>query len=823
MQPRHHNHEMIAVNVTKTISHAINQIPLIFRGVIIFALFMCVSCAGEEKVEAIPSAPPPLVPTRMSPEPTATFSIEPTLTKTVVATQKPSEIPPSSTPEPNPTSTPFIIGNAIPSLAPLSLDVPDPSQQYRLQAPSPINLIEVIKQAARVEINKFQNGSFYTGHSWNIYSFFNADLNRFYKDGLPDSQRWIFENPLLELAPYGPRPQWPIEVLEDGFIQYLNGNEVELNSDVQANDALRFTAQPVEIEDEFSQVWVVTVDFLNYNTRSFMLVTQIEEGVYQHLPDNLPAFSGRFYEDGDSFAITSHDLTGDGNEEILIENRAYMGGNSTDKNLWIFSWTEDQLSEIDTIEMYYYDSYYFEPTYAIDDFNGDTIEDIHVTQQHALSFGCAWESSDLYSWQGNQPQHVLQEDLPDTAACNLWRTVVPFNRSYSVQESERIPLLEHVVTQLREDESSEPDWLAYALFQLAIAYFEEGHYHQAKNSIDAIYSLSESSSYARFILENNRAEVDSVTSLCRNMIVNAEQALETNIGDYLTQASIRGLGYDWTFPDKPIICNLRELAIKTLENNPFSVNIPPAISTADLDLALSFEQIGNFDEDDELEWIAILEPEDPWLVIFDEVDEIWQPSYIDSLFYFPVLELEVAQYDITNDGRQDTIVRLKEDSSSYYAPSETVENFYLVDKVNGEFEIIAEADFYENPPDIEGLDLSHFNYEQTSSETINWRALEEFETESLYIGSYIAELTTLVLNQRDDDISIKINELLNYIPKDDPEASPYIEQLTLLLGYYYELNNDEEMAVNIYLDLIRQAPTSPWSFLAWAHLQPANE
>ncbi len=69
---------------------------------------------------------------------------------------------------------------------------------------------------------------------------------------------------------------------------------------------------------------------------------------------------------------------------------------------------------------------------------------------------------------------------------------------------------------------------------------------------------------------------------------------------------------------------------------------------------------------------------------------------------------------------------------------------------------------------------------------------------------------------------LRITQLLNYLPTDDPNAQSYIEHVTYLLGYFYELSGDEETAVSTYLDLIQQYPTSPWSWLAWARLEPVG-
>jgi hypothetical protein len=102
-----------------------------------------------------------------------------------------------------------------------------------------------------------------------------------------------------------------------------------------------------------------------------------------------------------------------------------------------------------------------------------------------------------------------------------------------------------------------------------------------------------------------------------------------------------------------------------------------------------------------------------------------------------------------------------------------------------------------------------------------WKTLDNFLATDQSLYTYSQELQTAVLTQPNPDIATKITDLLAYLPNDDPEAQPYIEHHTYLLGYHYELRGDAANAVTTYLTLIQQAPTSPWSWLAWARLEPA--
>ncbi|MCL4261892.1 MAG: hypothetical protein KJ069_01685 [Anaerolineae bacterium] len=91
------------------------------------------------------------------------------------------------------------------------------------------------------------------------------------------------------------------------------------------------------------------------------------------------------------------------------------------------------------------------------------------------------------------------------------------------------------------------------------------------------------------------------------------------------------------------------------------------------------------------------------------------------------------------------------------------------------------------------------------------------------VNNCVLQLSNAVLAQTDPTIPTQITDLLHYLPTDDPEARPYREHLTYLLGYNYELSGDEDTAVSTYLSLIQQSPTSPWAWLAWARLEPVEE
>ncbi|MBK7916165.1 MAG: hypothetical protein IPJ94_07875 [Chloroflexi bacterium] len=253
-----------------------------------------------------------------------------------------------------------------------------------------------------------------------INSLIDHDLETYYEDGFPYAQKMVYENPLGEYRAYynGARP---VTILQHGFLQYLNEQVEDLENIEQIDDVLRFS-RANELGGRESKTWIVAVDFLKYHTRSFMLVERVENGPYKQISNILPSFSSRYYEDGESEAIVAYDLTGDGINEIIIHNETYLGGNATDQMLHIYTWTGDRLEKLESLDLHYYDSYYFAPKYEFGDFIKDETVDIQILQNHASNFGCAWEEENTYSWNGLQPQHELADGFPQgSAVCNLWR------------------------------------------------------------------------------------------------------------------------------------------------------------------------------------------------------------------------------------------------------------------------------------------------------------------------------------------------------------------------------------------------------------------
>ncbi len=517
------------------------------------------------------------------------------------------------------------------------------------------------------------------------------------------------------------------------------------------------------------------------------------------------------YSDGWSEVIVDKDFTGDGKNEIVIDSVTVWSGFS-ERTFDIFTWDSRLIQLEQIVDTNYAD-------FEITDQDNDSLDDVQVSTQYFSQFGCAWEAIDLYRWPNQVAQHTLSDhERPDTAVCNLSLAILPFSQAWNPEKDNQYPLLERAVNQFQENPDATPDLLAYALSQLAMAYLERGLDAQARQAIDSIYQFTNESPYKQYIREHD--ENDSVIDLCRNLVTDEAQVLKTNIGEYLTEAGfVRGRGME-PVPYKPAICDLKYLGLTLVQNSTLPSTISPVEALAQLNLQYTFAQSANLDDDLDLEWIGILEPEAPWLVIFDVENGQWTAQFIKDISSAPVLDLDFERREIMNNDNPSILVTIAGKSRSYLTTTEYT--VLLVDKVDQEYSIVATNYLYDERPNLNNLTRDFFNLAQPTIVPPSWKQLEDILDEPEDIGFYLENLTDSSLTQTDPSIPEKINQLLNYLPSDDPEAQPYIEQLTYLLGYHYELSGDAENAVSTYLDLIQRYPTSPWSWLAWARLEPVT-
>jgi hypothetical protein len=743
-------------------------------------------------------------------------TIEPTVTETAVpapatVVEETAVLVPTATPLPTATpipQDPFLRPTSLPTVA------FEAGVEYRLIQPPFESLLEAIRREAEFEdihVGEYQGRS----PNYPIYGMIEADIKNFYGESPPVSARFVND---ISLTSYYFGWYYPPEVLlyllENAILQYLNQLPKELHNELTIEqDGFKLMVYSIELDGDSTSEWIVQFESHIFKARIFLLLDQIESGQYEIISSPLPTFLGRSYSDGWSELVVDRDFTGDGINEIAIDTWTTYAGSPSGRVVDLFSWA-DGLINLGQIT----DDRYSE--FEIADQDGDGLSDLQVTTGYGSRFGCSWTAVDLYRWPNQIAQPILgNHERPDTAVCNLSAAIIPYHQNWNPEKNDQYGLLERAVAQMRGDESVSVDMVAYAKLELAMAYAEQNRYDEARAIINMIYDLPEQTQFIQYIQMNDGR--GSVIDLCRNLVADAYRVLETGMEEYLNMNATRGRGFDYREPDKSMICDLKYLALTQLQNAVLPSSQPPQDSLLTLDFQFNFAQTANLDDDPNLEWIGILEPEAPWLVIFDAQNGQWVAQFAEDLFSAPVLSMVFEQQEGA-DSEDSGIFVSAESGPTIYSTSAGY-NVLLINKVDQEYVVVATS-FYDEQPDLKNLPPEFFNPDADQPATMppSWENLAGFLDEPKYIGDYIEGLTESVLTQTDPTVPEKITQLLNYLPSDDPDARPYIEHLTYLLGYFYELSGDEETAVTTYLDLIQQYPTSPWSWLAWARLEPVT-
>lgn len=538
----------------------------------------------------------------------------------------------------------------------------------------------------------------------------------------------------------------------------------------------------------------------------------INEDIQRHYPSGLPelipimtdpSFVHSFRDSHDEVSQSfdfNYDLTGDGVNDI-IEVGNYGNGRGAYWESRIYAWDGERIVLLERLD---FPVFYGRPDIEVRDSNGDGIHDVYMPiARHNEAFDCDWSETIIYTWPDGQAQHeYINHEAPDTAQCNLWR-IIDFP---PMSSAERIELLTHTLTlpEMQNPTTWDTNFKALVLIHLGMAYAAENDFEQATAVLDQLLTLPADSEIVQAIQEIYAAEQERPLAFCHQLIKSSEQ-FKGNFGQLFSYGTVYGRSsgaYDEDDLYLPAICHF-SISQLTLPGDE-----PPGDTLRNLGIVYKDAQTVNLDDDSELEWVGILKEERNHLVIFELVDGFWHlgdmlPAYAGEGF----LAVTLVEKDVTGDGEDDVLALLTQNihCPNEDSPQPKQQIFMLETKdesANFQPSVSACDDVSFAPEDI---DPSYFNRIEREP---TWKQLGRLIT-----------LNTAVSQQTDPDIPNQITQLLNYLPTDDPEAEPFREHLTYLLGYHYELSGDAETAVATYLDLIQQAPSSPWSWLAWARLE----
>ncbi|MCA9933658.1 MAG: tetratricopeptide repeat protein [Ardenticatenaceae bacterium] len=757
------------------------------------------ACGGKEKVAGATAVPTPT-------QPPATTTLTPAWTPmpTAVATE---------TAVPTPTITPPSPPVDILDLSMLSAVSVDETITYGLKTPS----YEFVRDwlYAEREVPDRSVLLFY------FLPFLSFDFTHSFPNGAGDLS--IVVHGILDHGEgyYQSEEIWPL--LETAVIARLNENNISFEDGKRINISLvTLNPKAVDLNEDGSNEWLVEVEAGALDILGVIPLMVDSSGQYAILPNTIIPVNTWQYDDIAQVDF-DYDFTGDGHVEILQAMQGYFLG-GTHGSINVYTWNGSGFYALDEIDMTVA-KFKPVPVFEVADFTGDGIVDIQVTTPHEVNFDCAWNEVDIYSWQDGTPQFSLSpsNETPETPECAMFHAITP-SSWYSdkvLAEKSRVELLEFALNQLSLETAPSADYLALGYFHLAMAYLEQNDVTGARQAFNELSNLPDEVTFALLVRNLYAENGGDLLDVCWQLYQLPELAEQTGIRDYIYAGSVTGyFGPGSENINRNAICPFPQVVQERLAALTLPLSQHPKDSLAQHGFDFLDYGTVNIDDDPEEEWFGLVEQGDVYLTLLDQIDGGLKPI----IFTTACFECkEGFEYEIRNDNGQFYIIgRLSQEDQCTGGSMPIVSHPFLVQFENEQFGF----DILLSYCDVGSVDkrplteITKADFATRPTNSPTWRRILLQATGHLSEWGLVAEIQTAVLTQSDPDIPEKIANLLTYLPADDAEVQPYIQHLTYLLGYYYELSGEEETAVATYLTLIHQYPTSPWAWLAWARLEP---
>ena len=740
---------------------------------------------------------------------------------------------PISTP-PTATVTPFVV----PDVPPL-----ESAKTYTIQTPDPEKLVEVVfLNLKNHEENAFggdgDNPLFDAAklNESSIDHLLTEDFKRYFPSGIPNADRFVksknekFDGMFFFLS--GSR----MELLKTGTIQSLNKEKVRLtDGEKQIFPTFELTAHAIDPDGDNKTEWLVEINYPDYGLLLHIPIKVNDEGFYELIPND-------FYPmwpliiDMETNLVFGHDLTGDGKEDIVISYMSYLAG-GVSGSISIYTWQNNGLYYFDAARLKSVIPRFgeiYQSEYQIADHNQDGRDDILVTWPRFRPFDCAWETQTIYYWNGNERiEDETNTGIPNRPDCYIALALESRDAAEQTQWLEKAK---------KELSSMHPDLEAFITLRLAAAYAAQGRIQDSQKQLTALDNVKEMGVFLEII--RNTSEKFDVDALlvckelhdqARGLIIN-DHNFNTEIDDDLAFFS----GYPISFsPNPSIVCPYWDLLLNQLATESIPGNGVPSIDLAAKGYVISQAQpLPN----QPAAFAAIIDIGQPVLVIIKFQSGFWkiEPiSYLDSL---PV-SFEIQSYQ-SLENEQNLLLLLtladKDPSQDDWYSCDNGQKAYqlmLVSGRAGKLQYEGQRTYRcQNKPPVElSSESGKVKFIQlvdkcNNCDLINnwrtgpdWYLLENFPDDTLEaenIFEYIDELENqLIQGDMLEQTRQKIENLVAFLPPDEPAVVVINQRLRYLLGLSYELQEKPEQAATIYLSIIRESPNSLWSWLVWTRLK----
>lgn len=814
---------------------------------ILFFIAMAVSCTSKEP--PTPNNPPfAIAPTRSAPTATRTITLQsktPTLAP-IGIDKFPHRLPiPTQTthdPSPTPTNTPF------PSVPTLKTGA-----RYHLQPPDPQKLLSLfITNWKRYEGFYHRSGdpalrSIQLFDVSSIEDFIIEDIDRYYPEHFPASDQLIDQ---LE-------PEWqglyyyPSNHVEDlllrSILQYFNQHHIKFTAGKKlAYPVITVLPYSLNLDHDSQLEWLVELDFTEYGIVTWMPLDIGADGVYTEIPNDLPIqFTEPAVSNGTTELILNHDLNGDGIAEILIPYMSYFAGGGHGQ-VDIYAWKENSITKVGSADMPGVTPRFgeaYQSTYEVKDTNGDGREELIVKWPRFRPFGCAWETIYTYRWNGKTLTETAKNNtIPKTPNCEIARAL----ESHDPQEQAK--LYESVLTRVETNKES-ADKQAWVRLQLAVAYAGQNRDAQAAEMLKSIADIENNGGFVNAIQQLVNVDGMSTQDICRAIYVQAKTLGDSGFdSDIDADLSFNNYYPIYWNPVPEIVCPNWDLVKNRLKTKPIPGESNPVEALRSAGYSFTFPQRMNLGNKIEMEWIGVINVEQPLLVVLDYQNANWHIYPVDFIEQTPK-EIETT-VQASPDGAGKQILILINEGKSRINDSEvdcrevaTDYKLLLAGALEGEYQLLGRRSMscqLEPPVEITNEDgrekfitlinecsncdlVSDWDIQTEVPAPPAWVTLQGYSTylqDDQDVFEYAAELKRQVIAQADlVTTRTEILRLLEYLPGNDSSAHLIRGYLHYLLGFSYEIEGEREKAAAVYLELIQTVPNSPWSWLASTRLR----
>ncbi len=419
---------------------------------------------------------------------------------------------------------------------------------------------------------------------------------------------------------------------------------------------------------------------------------------------------------------------------------------------------------------------------AYDLINAGSMTLLRTFEQNILDYGCEWVHERVYTFTpAAELVHEENATPPASATCYLAQAM------HSEDPTERKQFLEQALrADVDETVINRQDFYTLVSQQLAFWYADAGDFTRAQQQLNPLNTPTEATDTYTAAVMQAVATTESFLESCA-----ALQALDADVNHTTAYHWLSNSGSDFAAESArqwSPMCNLQHFTQRLLATNPLLQGEDPQAYLSRLDIPMLPWTVANLDQDAAEEWLTVLRPTAPIVVLFDQTANGWTIQQA-TLSTGHVTEINVLEDDA--DYYIEIAATLTEDGKQWTRT-------YGNDNYIG-------APVYPGHPLIEIPDVGSFYI--TAATLLAGDHLEQS-------GDYFATLADYQLYLTDPEVT-KVFKCgcggWGGIP-------PHLGADVYRQAYQSEMAGDYALAAVRYQQVLLTFPDSPFAMLAKAHL-----